>query len=183
MQTISEEYREMNRILHEKHEYYGAGRVTSKWYPLIMQLVGTLNARSILDYGAGKCKLAEALSHLMVNSYDPSIPAIADPPEPADLVVCLDVLEHIEPELLDNVLDDLKRLAIKGVFLTVSTRPAGKFLSDGRNAHLIQKPANWWLPKLMERWNVQMFASSEKDSEFYIYGLTEQKQQTEKAAA
>jgi len=32
--------------------------------------------------------------------------------------------------------------------------PAGKVLSDGRNAHLIQKPLSWWLPKLCERFEI-----------------------------
>jgi len=42
-------------------------------------------------------------------------------PSPASFVACIDVLEHIEPELLDNVLDDLRRVTAQiGVF-TVHT--------------------------------------------------------------
>ncbi len=89
--------------------------------------------------------------------YDPAIEGLDDEPEPADLVVCGDVLEHIEPECLDAVLDDLKRCTVKAIFLTVATRPAKKTLSDGRNAHLIQQPAEWWLPKIMQRWELQAF--------------------------
>jgi hypothetical protein len=67
------------------------------------------------------------------------------------------VLEHIEPNLIDNVLDDLKRVtAALGVF-TVHTGPAAKVLLDGRNAHLIQRPAAWWLPKFMERFELAQF--------------------------
>jgi hypothetical protein len=32
--------------------------------------------------------------------------------------------------------------------------PAGKTLPDGRNAHLIQKPSSWWLPKLSAHFDV-----------------------------
>ena len=63
----------------------------------------------------------------------------------------------VEPELLDNVLDDLMMLTKGWAFLTVHTKQAAKVLSDGRNAHLIQKPASWWLPKLMQRWELQKF--------------------------
>ena len=76
---------------------------------------------------------------------------------PCRFVACIDVLEHIEPHLLDNVLDDLKRVtAGVGVF-TVNTGPAKKVLPDGRNAHLIQQPARWWLPKILERFELVTF--------------------------
>jgi hypothetical protein len=51
------------------------------------------------------------------------------------------------------VLDDLQTITKVG-FFTVHTGPAKKFLTDGRNAHLIQNPARWWLPKLCERWDI-----------------------------
>jgi hypothetical protein len=30
-------------------------------------------------------------------------------------------------------------------------------LPDGRNAHLIQEPPEWWLPKLLERFDLYTF--------------------------
>ena len=32
--------------------------------------------------------------------------------------------------------------------------PAAKVLSDGRNAHLIQKPSSWWLKKLTDYFEI-----------------------------
>jgi len=32
-----------------------------------------------------------------------------------------------------------------------------KVLPDGRNAHLIQQPAGWWLPKILERFELVTF--------------------------
>lgn len=79
------------------------------------------------------------------------------PPQPCGFVACICALEHIEPPLLDNVLDDLKRVtADVGVF-TVHTQPAVKVLPDGRNAHLIQQPPAWWLPKFLERFELANF--------------------------
>jgi len=52
------------------------------------------------------------------------------------------------------VLIDLSRIVIKYGFFSIHTGPAGKTLSDGRNAHLIQEPTSWWLPKLCEFFDV-----------------------------
>ena len=98
-----------------------------------------------------------------VQCYDPGVPEYADPPTPAEMVVCIDVLEHIEPELIDDVLDHLEELTESFLFATVHTQPAGKKLPDGRNAHLIQKPAEWWLPKIMERFTLKGFNQRDKN--------------------
>jgi 2-polyprenyl-3-methyl-5-hydroxy-6-metoxy-1,4-benzoquinol methylase len=78
-------------------------------------------------------------------------------PEPAEMVACVDVLEHIEPDKLENVLDDLRRCVKRVGFFSVSTVAAEKILSDGRNAHLIIEPPSWWLPKIQSRWDLQFF--------------------------
>lgn len=44
------------------------------------------------------------------------------------------MLEHIEPEFLDDVVDDLSVLTKHLCFLTVHVGEAKKVLSDGRNA-------------------------------------------------
>lgn len=152
--TISEEYRALNRKLHEDLSYYGAGHQTAQWYPKIAQFAQFIKASSVLDYGCGKGKMRKELQSLMIVPYDPSVPEFNHEPEPHDLVVCLDVLEHIEPELLDAVLDDLLRCTKIAVFFTIHLGPAQKVLADGRNAHLIQKPVGWWLEKLTSRWDV-----------------------------
>ena len=69
----------------------------------------------------------------------------------------LDVLEHIEPECLDAVLDHMARLTQKAILLTVTTIPAAKNLADGRNAHLIVEPPEWWIPKLLQRWEMETY--------------------------
>ena len=181
MNLISPEYRAMNRKMHEDRAAYGAGVATSHWYPMIAHLAQKMKAVSILDYGAGKGKFAEAYPHLMIDQYDPAIPGKDERPEPCDFLVCLDVLEHIEPELLDNVLDDIQHLAKRAVFLTVATRPAHKTLPDGRNAHLIQAKAEWWIPKLMARWEMRNFGA--QDGEFNFFGLAKPQAQENARAA
>jgi hypothetical protein len=85
--------------------------------------------------------------------YDPAFPDYGSP-KPADLVCCIDVLEHIEMPFLDAVLDDLGKIMSRVGLLTIHTGPAIKTLSDGRNAHLIQEPSSWWLPRLCERFEI-----------------------------
>ena len=78
-------------------------------------------------------------------------------PNPADIVACTDVLEHIEPECLEDVLADLRQVTKRLGFFTIATRPAKKFLADGRNAHLIQQDAKWWIERLWKHFKIQQF--------------------------
>ena len=91
---------------------------------------------------------------LSISVYDPCIEGLDLIPEPADIVVCTDVLEHIEPNCLDNVLDELKRVTKKVIFLAISTRRARKSYSDGQNCHLIVEEQDWWRPKLKKRFYI-----------------------------
>ena len=112
-----------------------------------------LDAQTILDYGCGTGSLKEALSGSRfkdVREYDPGVAGKEAMPEPADLVVATDVLEHIEPELLKNVLSHLKALSKKGMFLVIASNAARLTLSDGRNAHLIQKPLPFWIKQFRD---------------------------------
>lgn len=154
MTTISEEYRELNRKLHETNPAYGANGHRSA--PVIMQVAREHMLQNVLDFGCGKGTLAPILRANGIDAYeyDPAVGGKDTPPAPADLVYCGDVAEHIEPEYLDPFLDELKRVTLRVLFLVVATRPAVKVLEDGRNAHLIQQPIEWWLPKLRERFNM-----------------------------
>lgn len=154
-ETISEQYREQNRLLHEQRDDYG--RSGKMYAEMVDQIAASIGADRILDFGCGKCTLSNTLPHRKFTNYDPAIEGLDDYPEPHDFVTATDVLEHIEPELLDNVLDELQRLTKKVLFVTVATRPAAKTLPDGRNAHLIVQPAEWWLEKLMARFRLDTY--------------------------
>lgn len=156
---ISEGYRKMQQALHRDPHY---GMAATTYAPMVAGLLQHYGATRLLDYGAGKGRLGLALDELTPSlvdllCYDPAIPEWSQPPQPCEFVACIDVLEHIEPELVDNVLDDLARLTQRAAFFTVHTGAAEKVLPDGRNAHLIQKPASWWLPKILERFELVAF--------------------------
>jgi hypothetical protein len=127
----------------------------------VSALIDRAEVTDLLDYGCGKSttllKSLRCKRKVRYQAYDPAIEDFADSPEPSEMVACIDVLEHIEPLLLDNVLDHLQRLTLKIGFFTVATCPAKKTLPDGRNAHLIVERPEWWLPKIMERWTLQSY--------------------------
>lgn len=150
MSLLTESYREQQRQLHSEGAYGTKGH---SYAQQVVDIAAALQTRDLLDYGCGQCTLQKSIGY-PIRQYDPCIPQFSDRPEPAELVVCTDVLEHIEPECIDDVLDDLRRVTRNVGFFAVDTRPARKFLSDGRNAHLIQRPSAWWFPKLYARWSV-----------------------------
>lgn len=155
---ISEEYRKEQEALHAKGGY---GTASLQFGVLVSELINKTGARTLLDYGCGKMRnlstVLEVAHDIQYIAYDPGVQEYSMPAVPADVVACIDVLEHIEPELLDDVLDDLKRCTAGHGFFTVHTGPAIKTLSDGRNAHLIQKPPRWWLPHILDRWELRLY--------------------------
>ena len=153
---ISDKYREQQRALHERADY---GIASLRYAPLVAQAVERAGVNELLDYGAGKGRLAPKLEEILkrplkVHQYDPAIPELSAAPQPCAFVVCIDVLEHIEPELLGNVLNDLRRVTARFGVFTVHTGPAQKFLPDGRNAHLTQQPVPWWRERLQRHFEI-----------------------------
>ena len=142
----------MQSKLHENPEY---GVASVAYAPIVDEIIKNHNITNLLDYGAGKCRLKDAIkSEVNYIPYEPSNELWSQTPEPCEFVTCIDVLEHIEPELLDNVLDDLQRVVDKYGLFTIHTGPAQKILPDGRNAHLIQQPLAWWSEKLIKRFTI-----------------------------
>ena len=139
--TITPEYAELNKQLHADNSVYGIGG--GKYADLIIKLTEALNTKLVLDYGCGKGHLAKALP-FPIWEYDPGVLGKEESPRPADIVICTDVLEHIEPELLGDVLGDLRRCIKQVGYLVIHTGPASKTYADGRNTHLIQQGQEWW---------------------------------------
>ncbi len=149
--VISPAYCALQKELHARPKGYGGKG--DKWAPAVAALITRFGATSILDFGSGEGSLARALRLLpigfvRIDEYDPAVPGYDRWPGFADLVICTDVLEHIEPEKLDTVLQLLQTLARKAIFLVIATRPSNKTMADGRNAHLIVESAAWWTAKL-----------------------------------
>lgn len=148
---ISPAYLAANQELHEgKGGFGGSGW---KHHEHIVKFAEELKIRTLLDYGCGESTLKKQLSDILkckfkVRQYDPAVARHSALPPPCDLVVCTDVLEHVEPELLLNVIGHIHALTIKGAYIVIATRPANKLMPDGSNAHKIIEDTPWWLEKL-----------------------------------
>ena len=146
----------------ELHKNSGYGQASVDLAPYVAEVIRRDRIEELLDYGAGKGRLGEELEWLVpwplrIQRYEPAVAEWSAAPQPAAFVACIDVLEHIEPQLLPNVLDDLRRVTAGTGLFTVATGPAMKKLADGRNAHLIQQPASWWLPQFLSRFELLRF--------------------------
>jgi len=188
---ISEAYAAQQRELHATGTY---GTVGEHFGGLVSQIVDRLEVTHLLDYGCGsRMSLTKGLKikpgrKLTYQGYDPGAgrEELATAPIPAQMVCCIDVLEHIEPDYLDNVLKHLQELTEVVAFVTVHTGPAMKTLPDGRNAHLTQEPIEWWLNKLTPLFDIQSLQKTDDHSYymiFYAKPLQIQTVEGEKAAA
>ena len=143
---ISEDYRKLNQNLHEAVPEWGACDQTT-WFGEYLK-----GFSSILDYGCGKGKLRVAVDDF--RRYDPAVLEFAADPAPADLVICNHALEHVETDCVDAVLDHIQSLARKAVVFKISTFETRFVLDDGTSPHRSLHDADWWMPKLLERWKI-----------------------------
>ena len=120
---ISEEYRKQQSYLHEQHINYGVASM--EFGDTVSHIINSNAIIEVLDYGSGKGRLATCLQlnhSINLQCYDPAIKKYSQLPKPAELVVCIDVLEHIEPDLIDSVLDHLQTLTTRLGFFTIHSQ-------------------------------------------------------------
>ncbi|MHA1868730.1 MAG: methyltransferase [Candidatus Heimdallarchaeaceae archaeon] len=155
----------MNRGLELKHFL-----MCKNW----MDYFGLSDKKSILDIGAGLGHYGFVLQEFMDCNYlgiekskwavkncpykDLDIrqmditKGIALPDSNYDLVLCLDILEHLEEEKLDFVLDALSRTGKYFIFSI-------PFLGDPNlmmdSTHKIFKPKKWWIEKLNKHFKIE----------------------------
>ena len=96
---ITDEYRKLNEQLHARIGGYGGKGC--KWIDDVYRVIKSAPIRSVLDYGCGQGMLWKELSekcsveYIAYQEYDPAIKGKDNRPDPADLVICTNVLEHI----------------------------------------------------------------------------------------
>jgi 2-polyprenyl-3-methyl-5-hydroxy-6-metoxy-1,4-benzoquinol methylase len=167
----SNEYLEQLRLVHSKIKWGGA--VAGKIEEIVFMLKLSKESK-ILDYGSGFGCLKEELfkrhSYLDVEiiEYDPGIENKNITPSPCGFVVCIDVLEHIEPEYVDNVLDDLQRVILNIGYIAISLAPSDNNLPNGKNAHPSVHLVNWWSLKLKERFEIIRISHNETYCKYIV---------------
>lgn len=168
---ITDEYRELNKKLHKDNEAYGTSG--AKYAQKVFNLCMQNKLVEILDYGSGKGTLAKALkdTNLRVYEYDPCIEGMDQDPAPRELLVCTDVMEHIEPECIDNILEHMASKTKHGAFVSIATVPAKKILADGRNAHILLRSIDWWVSKFCMHFDILLFEQEGGSAGHYLFYL------------
>lgn len=155
---ITPEYQEQLKSLHSSSKAFGNKAVIPEEVTLLIE---KYQVESILDFGCGKGHMVLALKEkyptIAVYGFDPGTESFDNLPEKVDMIFSFDVLEHIEPELLDQTLLDLAQRTNKVMYHLIACHPAKKNLSDGRNAHLIVETPEWWKQKLQTVLNWKMY--------------------------
>lgn len=169
IKVISDDYK---ATLEEGHASYGKFGITGyRFSGIVNHVMDTFGCVDVLDYGCGKGTLAPALLKIRpgtkIAEYDPGIPGKDALPEPADLVCAFDCLEHVEPHLIDEVMNHLESLVRRVLLVAIPTKPSGYVLPDGRNAHLVVMPQIWWLAKLMSHFELQHFERHPQQVQFF----------------
>lgn len=145
---ISNEYRSILQSLNGK-ENFGKRKRLPKYLDSIIE---EFQPNNILDFGCGTGALIRTLKDLYpaidIQGYDPGNEKFSDifKDKKFDLVISTDVLEHIEPEYIDQTLNFLKSKSNKFYHL-IALSPSRVILPDGRNAHLILETPAWWRSK------------------------------------
>jgi SAM-dependent methyltransferase len=151
---ITEHYRYLNAECHARKKKYGAGEKYD--VESLLELCKAMETEDVLDYGCGKATIAiSGRIPFKIKLYDPAIPEYYMIPEPADIVMCIAVLEHIEAECLNDVIQDLKRVTKKlGIFM-IDLEYDSTILADGQNAHRSVHTEAEWIKKLEPYFNIE----------------------------
>ena len=157
----------------------------------ILKYLGIENCNSILDYGCAHGFIAKALKDFGVNAYgvDISDYAVANSPQELkgrtfkisedntldhivkniikinkfDYVISKDVFEHIEPDLLAEILSELS-LITNNLFVVVPLGDNGKYRIEAYHrdiTHVIAEDELWWNKILTDNgWIIKDFQHS-----------------------
>ncbi len=148
MPITNPEYVAQYREIHATTRY---GADCHKLFHLhVLACIVDLKPKSILEFGCGQSQLYQTLDleGIEYHRYDPAIPEIAElKVKQADFIINTDVMEHILTADVEDVLSTLAGIS-NCVFFNLATRPAGKVLKNGENAHCTVWSAKKWLQEI-----------------------------------
>jgi len=142
------------------------GRSTLAFAGLIKDIINKNQIKTMLDYGCGKGFFYDnsfEIKGLKINSlrdywdakidlYDPCYEknSFIDESKIYDLVISIDVLEHIPTQDIDWVLENIFSKAKQYVFINVACYSAFALLPNGENAHINVNDQDWWAEKILK---------------------------------
>ena len=145
------------------------GRSTSKYIHYIKSIIKDNKCKSLLDYGCGKGQLYQEAHELNeditskpihkfwnikeLTCFDPGVEKFSKVPEGTyDMVIAVDVMEHLPTQDIEWIIDNIMGYANKAVFLNIACYEALKTFDNGVNLHVTVKDPEWWIDILNKVW-------------------------------
>jgi SAM-dependent methyltransferase len=161
---ISDKYKADLQQHRQDHQEWGGSAVRNAGDHVVRYINKHDEIHTVLDFGCGTGTLGDYVRQhcpgVRVVSYDPSIPGIdtIDPTILFDLIVSVDVLEHVEPKDLATTIAWMRSNSQRQ-FHHIDCNETNSRLPDGRDVHLIVKPPEWWEAQLSytevaDGWNI-----------------------------
>ena len=160
MQNFSEKHINKYINVHNKEKEYG--KTAIRWVNTVWDIIEKTQCSTILDYGCGKGVISTNIAFFIKN-YDPAIKAFCQMPPKAEFVICINVLECVEPEFLNNVLDHLEFLTEKGAFIVIDTKPSPITMLNGENEYTNLKSVDEWKSLILKHFLVLYDMSTEDE--------------------
>ncbi len=164
---ITDEYKKQLRQTRERWKDWGSSAPKNCDH-LVKYLNKHANIKDVLDFGCGTGSLKVHLTRLQqtgvlregitIHEYDPSRSDVDKlPTRTFDLIISLDVLEHVEPEELSNTLQWMAEHAPRQYHHIDCNDGGGNKLPDGRDVHLIIEPPDWWYDRFAQEFHDYKF--------------------------
>lgn len=166
-------YRDFIGAYQQMHadKFYGSSAVELH-FKTVADIVKRIKPKSILDFGCGRSDLVAHFwldGQRTIERYDPAIRQYSHMPDGRfDLVLCLDVMEHIPMAGVDKVLQQIARRSTRCIF-TISTKLARAKLPDGSNAHCTLLTHWEWIRWVRSYFQKVETIQSEWDHELILY--------------
>ena len=105
-------------FIYDRKRHVSGGKYRGESVKLIQEIANRIKVSRILDCGCASETFQVAFPNIDVIGFDPLVTGFDILQKPADIVYCVGVLEHIESDLLDSVLYNIKILTGKiGIFV------------------------------------------------------------------
>jgi len=123
--------------------------------PIIYNICSEYKVKTIFDFGCGPAahwdEMGPVIKPKKVMCYDPAIEKFKHlPPDNIkyDMTMCVDVLEHIPEEEIDEVLYHTFWRTKNVMLFSIALTKAQQQLPNGQNAHVTIKDKQWWFDKI-----------------------------------
>ena len=134
------------------------GYSTMVFADFIKKIIEKNECKTLLDYGSGKGDRyfnesvflnkkyppLKSFWNIETTLFDPGVPYPKPTNKKFDIVISIDVLEHIPVNDLSWVIKEIFNFSNKIVFFNIACHPANAKLPDGNNAHVSVYPPLWW---------------------------------------